>query len=62
MRIIQSIIIIFLFASFTRSQSAENNLVLSGNLKTDAKIVSDNYVDSFCTHVIRCSSGKHWCV
>ena len=46
MRIMQVLIIIALFSSFTFSQNAENNLVLSGNLKTDAKIVSDNFVET----------------
>jgi hypothetical protein len=46
MRIIQSIIIIFLFASFTRSQTAENKLVLSGNLTTDSKVIFNNYVET----------------
>ena len=46
MRIMQVLIIIALFSSFTFPQKAENNLVLSGNLKTDAKIVSDNFVET----------------
>ena len=46
MRIIQSVIIIFLFASFTRSQTAENKLVLSGNLNTDSKVIFNNYVET----------------
>jgi len=46
MRIIQSVIIIFLFASFTRSQTPENKLVLSGNLNTDSKVIFNNYVET----------------
>ena len=46
MRIIQSLIVVGLFTSFTLSQTAENKLVLTGNLNTDAKIVYNNYVQT----------------
>ncbi len=46
MRIIQSLIIICLFTSFTISQTAESKLVLSGNLTTDSKVIFNNYVET----------------